>query len=204
MVQEHKSTRRKAHTYHNATHGAASCIICCIPGTLFGINYHGARAQEYKAQGAHVPQHYAWRSFLHNMFTRYIIHYQVFVVHLLLVRPHPASYYMLDSRIPHVKHNEQTRYSKEASAPCTCICMTVPGYWAQSTKNIKCQPISCYRWPTGCSKHKNIRADPVYCCYLLLRCSYYCWFSETTARGIAESKGLPPMDVCLSAGLCGV
>ena len=76
----------------------------------------------------------------------------------------------------------------------------VSGQWAQSTKHIRYEPISCYHWPTGCSKHQlYVHAVPLCIIDILLPAVmllYYCWFSETTTRGTACSEGLPLMAVC--------
>ena len=64
-----------------------------------------ARAQEHKAQGARVPEHHAWRSFLITYATPGIQQSSLFI--LLLWVPHATSCYALASHFPLPAHKTQ-------------------------------------------------------------------------------------------------
>ena len=108
-------------------------------------------------------------------------------------------YWIPTSHLPHIKHNKQNRYSKEASDSAH-ICMMVFGHCAQSTKHVTYQHISCYHWPTGCNKHQTY----VQSHYNILLPVLLLFFWNNDARYRGGSKGLPLIAVCLPAGLCGV
>ena len=97
-----------------------------------------ARAQ--MAQGAYVPEHHAWRSFLYN--TRYQVsgvHYPLFIISFFVVGT-PCGF-VIYAGFPLPTRHTLNATSKLVTARIhvhsTQICMMVSGHWAQSTKYIR-------------------------------------------------------------------
>ena len=136
-----------------------------------------ARAQEHKA--------HTYRNTTHGEASCITsgIHYPLFITRFLfwLLVPHGASYKAgFPLPTPHKSNTTSKLDTARRNLHSTQICMLVSGHRAQSTKNIKYEPISCYNWPTGCGVHQiYVHTVPLCIIHTLLPAAmllYYCWF----------------------------